>query len=261
MAVEPGEQGQFAPIRLENRSASIALEIGALRIDHYRLTVAHGSGDNPLDYGSDRKAFGVVRYQDGIHARHQTRGALDHLIGQAGVDRRCIFLVDANDLLVMRHDAQFHRGGAPRDDREARAIDAALGQHSAQLRARFVLACDAEESHARAQRRHIACGIRRAAWNAERADLAHDGHRRLGRDAIHVARPIAVQHQIAGDQHTPAGKCGDSPGDGGVWPHAGDGSRKAGDRRQKSEVRIPPSVFCILISAFALRSVHCRPDL
>ena len=52
----------------------------------------------------------------------------------------------------------------------------------------------------RAKRRTVARHVGGTAGTFLDAAHAHDGHRRLGRDAGHFAEPVAVEHHVADDE-------------------------------------------------------------
>ena len=81
----------------------------------------------------------------------------------------------------------------------------ALGREQAlERRAGLVVADHRQQRRLRAQRRRVARDVGGAAGALLGArDLDHR-HRRLGRDALDVAEPVAVEHHVADDQHARA---------------------------------------------------------
>ena len=69
---------------------------------------------------------------------------------------------------------------------------------------RLVVADDAEQRHPRAQRRGVARDVGGAAGTLLAARDLDDRHRRLGRNALDVAEPVAIEHHVADDQHARA---------------------------------------------------------
>ena len=68
-------------------------------------------------------------------------------------------------------------------------------------RAGLVGAGHRQERELRAQRRGVARDVGRPAGALFAARDLDDGHRRLRRDALDVAEPVAVEHDVADDEH------------------------------------------------------------
>ena len=78
--------------------------------------------------------------------------------------------------------------------------DAGFAQQGFEPVAGLVVAHDAQEAGARAQRADVVGDVGGGADALFLARDPHHRHRRLGRDAVHRAMPVAVQHGVADDQ-------------------------------------------------------------
>jgi hypothetical protein len=66
---------------------------------------------------------------------------------------------------------------------------------------RLVLANHGKQRHLRAQRGDVACDVGGPARTLLGAPDVHHRHRRLGRNARHFAKPVAIQHHVADDEN------------------------------------------------------------
>ena len=80
-------------------------------------------------------------------------------------------------------------------------LDAGLGGQAPHAVAGLVLAQHAHQRDMAAQRGDVACHVGRAAQAVLAARDAHHRHRRLGGYTLHLAEPVAVQHDIAHHEH------------------------------------------------------------
>ena len=152
----------------------------------------------------------------GVVPRERLAGARVLVVGDVMLDR--YWFGDVNRIspeapvpvvLVKRTDER--PGGAANVARNITALDGAatllavVGNDEAATSLERLLR---EERGLSLERRDVARDVRRAA----RAFLAslhvHHRHRRLGRDAAHVAEPVAVEHHVARDQHARAREVG-----------------------------------------------------
>ena len=69
---------------------------------------------------------------------------------------------------------------------------------------RLVVADDADQCHLRPQRRGVAGDVGGSAGTLFAARDLDDRDRRLGRNAIDVAEPVAIEHRVADDQNARA---------------------------------------------------------
>ncbi len=143
-------------------------------------------------------ALAVVGEDDHV-ATLQQRLEVVQLVGEHFAAGR-VLEIDAHQLLLAGDHPQLDRGGHRVVPVQHRVH--ALGRSErCDTLARFVAAHHRQQRHARTQRGRVAGHIRRAARTFLGARNAHDRHRRLGRDAIDVAEPIAIEHHVADDEN------------------------------------------------------------
>ena len=118
---------------------------------------------------------------------------------------RLVLEVDADELLRAADDAQLDDGVQLRVFAQDRGHAFALEQ-LAQPACGLVGADDGEERGARRQRLHVERDVGGAAQALFLAVDADHRHRRLGRDALDGAEPVAVEHRVAHDEHARLGQ-------------------------------------------------------
>jgi len=157
-----------------------------------------------LDHRTDQRvgahSFAVVRedgdvgHVDRVHRREDARTL------ELRRPRRRVLVVDAHDLLPLADDAQLLRRVPIRRTHDAAAVHLAqLGEAAEELRARLVLPAETDEVHVHVERGEVRRHVRRAARHRTLGAGAHHGHGRLGRDPVHLAVQVAVEHQVADD--------------------------------------------------------------
>ena len=129
----------------------------------------------------------------------------EQLAGQLCIQAVARFAVNADDLLLVRHDARLDAGMPRGIFHEAGAADILPGQKFLQFPAGIVIANRAEKFRGHIKRSQIARDIGRAAGHEALALEIHDRHRRFRRNARHAAPDELVQHHVADDEH--AGFC------------------------------------------------------
>src|SRR5690606_31142827 len=82
-----------------------------------------------------------------------------------------------------------------------------LAQQTADRCSGVVIAYDTGQGYVCAQSSSITSNVSGATQAVFAARDMHDRHRRLGRNSMDVAKPIAIEHDIANDQDARAGNC------------------------------------------------------
>ena len=118
-----------------------------------------------------------------------------------------IFKVHPHQLLRAADDAQLDDGPQRRIALQ-QADHTLLCQQPLKAMRRLIVTDDSEQRDLGAQRLDIQCHIGSAAQPVFLALHMDDGHRCLGRDAVHIAKPVAVQHRVADHQHTASSHTG-----------------------------------------------------
>jgi len=114
--------------------------------------------------------------------------------------------VDAQELLRAADDAQLHDRRQPRVALEER-LDAALGEHRLEATAVLVVADRGEQARVRTERLDVPGDVGGAAESflvLVGVD-ADDRDRRLGRDPLDGAEPVAIEHRVADDEDARGG--------------------------------------------------------
>ena len=136
--------------------------------------------------------------------RGQQLFELGRLRGQHFVFGR-VFKIQAQQLLLAADHAQLDRGLELRVAAEA-GRDARAGHQGFELVAGFVVADHTEQRGPRAHGHDVVSHIGRAAHAFFLARDTHHRHRGFGRDTVHRAVPVAVQHGVANHQHAGLGE-------------------------------------------------------
>ena len=118
---------------------------------------------------------------------------------------RLAFEVDARHLLLAGHQSQLYGGGQLRIGLQVGA-DAAGGDQGSQRKPGLVGADHADQPGLRAQVGHVARHVGRTAGAFLGAQHLDHRHRRLGRDAVGVAEPVAVEHHVADNEDAGGGE-------------------------------------------------------
>ena len=115
--------------------------------------------------------------------------------------------VDAQQLLRAADDAQLDDRRQPRVALE-QGLDAALAEQGFEPVSVLVVADGGDQARVGAERLDVPGHVGGAAEPLlllARMD-ANDGHRRLGRDAVDGAEPVAVEHGVADDEDAGGGE-------------------------------------------------------
>ena len=150
-------------------------------------------------------------------------------------------------------EARLHRGRAGGIGEQS-VIDPARGCSQPVQDARLhVLADQADQHGIPAEFRDVAGEVAGAAQHVHRfAPLMEHRDRRLGRDPADLAIDIAVEHDVADDQHPPAGKVGQASACGAL----AHGTTTAGAARSGSRtpsITTPPATNSTMIAAMPIR--------
>ena len=197
----PHHFAHFGAVGRDDGGAMVARIVVALGIDQDGLA----GGAREFDHFRDMRepALAVVGQHQHVAVGEQRLeiGQLvrQHFVAGQGLE------IDAQQLLLPADHAQLDRGGNARI--LVQAGDDMLGfDQLAQARAGLVVADHRQQRRPRAQRRRIARDVGRAAGTLLGAlDLDHR-HRRLGRDAAHLAEPVAIEHHVADHQQPRLGQ-------------------------------------------------------
>ena len=132
-----------------------------------------------------------------------TRTQSEELRRNRGFDRTCDLAIRAHHLLLLGHDARFHRGRPARNRHQTR-VDAALPRRLSQTHARKVVPHHADQGHAPAERLHVERDVRGAPEAFGLLSHPHHRHRRFGRNARYLTEHKHVQHRVAHHRHAAA---------------------------------------------------------
>src|ERR1700681_2058851 len=83
-----------------------------------------------------------------------------------------------------------------------------LSEQPLQRASRLVVANDADQGCLGAKRGDVARNIRRPARTFFAARNSNHRYRRLGRNALDIAKPVAVEHHVADHEHSRGRDCG-----------------------------------------------------
>ena len=203
-------------------------EVGPLGIDHHHQPGPARQADRLRQHGIGQHSLGIVRNHHGIGALHGGGESGQHLPLDLRPHRRGDFLVQPQQLVRPAHEAGFQCGGPVRGAHQM-ALDAVRAvQDPADFLARVIRPGQADQHSLGAERGHVLRHIARAPRHATAPFGPQHGDRRLGRDPVHLAHDVAIQHDIAEHQHGAPGETRKirrkgAVGDGGGW-HAGSGS-------------------------------------
>ncbi|CEG07356.1 hypothetical protein BN961_00745 [Afipia felis] len=195
--------GEFLAVRRQDRGAVINREIQVLRIDDGALAHLARGVDGLADHAMGEHALGVIGQQHDVRARQRFLDRGDQL--RLGLGRRGLrhFPVRTQHMrgVMLGDEAHLARGRPRRINDEMRLNGGILRQFAFQGRARGILADQADENAATAERCDVARDVTRAT-DIEFAALGRDHRRRrFGRHARDFAIDELVQHQIADAQN------------------------------------------------------------
>src|SRR5262249_2369630 len=188
-------------IRRDHIDLAIVSEISDLRVEADHFGPRSRRSDHRAQHARRQQSLVVIGDYHGVGARYGLVEGGDYPVFDAARDRRTIFAVGPNYLLVLASavcdDARLARGRAEgvRDDAVNPGVtfSEAVAQH---LR-RFVSPDDADRDRARAEFHQVRNDVARP---AQMPGLAFDlDHRRrsFGRDAARLSPNEFVEHQIA----------------------------------------------------------------
>ena len=150
-------------------------------------------------------AFVVVRQNHGIEIGQQAAVLFVDLVQAARVGP--VLEVEPYQLLLPRQDAQFQNGGHIGAAHQV-AANAFLSHQFIQRVGGFVVAYHGKQRGVPAQCGDIARHVRRSARAVVDAVDFGNRHGGFGGNARHVAKPVAVEHDIAHHQDFALGKAG-----------------------------------------------------
>jgi len=189
---------QLRAVRRDDRRTAIARIVVALRIDQHALLRAARELDHLPDVR--HAALAVIGEQDQVALRQ--RGAILRELRGEHLARGGALEIKPHELLLAADDAQLF-GRADRAVAVEVGLDAALLEQACELASGLVVADHRGRARARAKRGAVVRDVRRAAEPQVFLGLVdqHHRHRRLRRDARHVAVPVAIEHHVAHHQH------------------------------------------------------------
>lgn len=201
-----GRFREFLAIGREQRGTAIDRPVQALGIDHHGLAELARGVDGVADHARGQHALGVVGQQHDVGARDLRQDRVDQFGFDVIGSRRRLLPIRAQHVRgkMLGDEAGFSRG-RPRRIAHQHALDTGLlTQRRCQPPARIVLADEADEDAACAERRDIARDVAGAA-DVNLAALGRDDRRRrFRRDPRHLAIDELVQHDVADAKHRAA---------------------------------------------------------
>jgi hypothetical protein len=187
---------EFGEVGGDQGRPAVDREIPALGIHQHRDTGLAGGLDQHM--WSAQGALAVIR-EDHRRRTRKLRAVQGQQVARLQA-RKSVLEVEPDQLLVAADDPQLGNGGRP-DLTMKPATDAGVLEQMRQLLAGVIGAGHPDQARSRAQGREIERDVARTTRTL--LDLAHmdHGHRSLGGDAIRRAMPIAVEHQVPGNQY------------------------------------------------------------
>ena len=184
--------------------AAITRKIGALGVhEHRNAKLASRLNQHLADFGRKR-SFRVVREHQGMATGELGKHALDQAVIVALGSWIVPLAVKAQHLLLAAQDARLHGRGKAFADDELRS-DSIVPQARVQQLLVLVPAGKADDPCLRAQEGqihgHVGCAARPSTFVGH----SNHRHRRLRRDAPHLAPDVPVEHYVAGHQQALAG--------------------------------------------------------
>ena len=198
---------EFLAVGLEQRRAAIDGKIRAFGVDDHGLAELARRVDHVADHARRQHALGVVGEQHHADIRQTRQHRIDQLLLDLGGGGRRQFPISPQHVSGEMFGNEAHlAGGRPAGIANQHAFDSAFPlECRLEPRARLVLADQANEDAACAERSDVA---RHVAGAADIGFAALNGnHRRgrLGRDPRYFAIDELVEHEIADAQHGLAG--------------------------------------------------------
>ena len=185
--------------------AEVAVVIGAFGVDEDGARLRFRQANYVGEKSGGEKTFGVVGNDNSV--------APGQFGGDPGCDLVCertgqgigFFLVDADHLLMLRHDACLGGGGARRVfDQEC--FDRGVVEYPAELGGIRVGAYDSGDGHGCTQSGKVGGGIGRAPRADAAALFSDDGDGSFRGETFAFPPPIAVEDNVAQDQETGGGE-------------------------------------------------------
>ena len=164
-----------------------------------------------------------------------------------------------------RQDPGLRRGDAARHDRDAVHADSGGAEQLADAVAGRVVAGPTRDVGVDAEPREVERDVAGATDGRRLAAEAHDRDRSLGRDAGDLADQVAVEHEVADDEHA---RAGEAAADAGVHevrpvkhraPLPPSRTRRGGRARDRGRGALPGSEACPCSGCRARRRRHRRP--
>ena len=196
----PGSNRKLTQVGTDGGRAGVLAEVRRLRINEHRDVVRSSRADNRLAERGSQHTLGVVREDDGGHLRCQFDDAFEQMLlfdrgaGIAALD------IQPQKLLHTADDPGLRDGGVRAGD-YAECVDVGTFEDSRKLSALGILSPEACEEGLAAEAREIHGNVGRAACALVSLRVAQYGNGSLGRDPVYLADDVAVQHQVADDEH------------------------------------------------------------
>ena len=199
---------KFLAIGRQQRRAAIDREIGALGIDDHALAELSRGVDDVADHARRQHALGIVGQQHDIGARRAAAGSRRSASARSSAEAGTASSQSARSMWVEKcsETKRTFRVVGRAGSETSTALDQAFPrQLGLQLRARLVLADQADEDAARAERGDVARDIAGAADIGLAALDRDDRRRRFRRNPRHLAIDEFVEHEVADAEHGLAG--------------------------------------------------------
>ena len=175
--------------------------VAAFGVDQHRLAGSTGFGEHLGDFG--QHAFAVVRKNHGVVIGQQFAVAAQHVFQAACAG--ALLEIQTDQLLLAGKHAQLQGGfkaGAALEMRRHTVV----AHQAFQRIGGIVFAANRQQRGLTAERGNIAGNVGGAAGTVFGFGDSRHRHRRFGRNARHVAKPVAVEHHVAHHQHAGGGK-------------------------------------------------------
>ncbi len=200
---------RLGAVRLHERGAAVVGEVGALRIDDPGERRARVGLRERREQVRPDHALGVVRHHHHVAACAPAQHEVAYPARPRPVEHARRLVVEAHHLLLVRDDARLLRRARLVRDDDALGAGAERAQRGGERPPRRVVAHDPARRRPAPERRDVAHHVPRAARALVLPGHVHDGHRRLGRDALDLPPHEAIEHQVAHHQHAHPGEAPD----------------------------------------------------
>jgi hypothetical protein len=196
---------ELAPIRFENRGATVEKEISILWVnDDWNVLAARGLHCG-LDDLRNEYALVVIFQHERVGFSDGIANGEQHSVNVVALEIRVILLIDAHHLLRSSDDARFRRRRAI--DRHERAKTRAhRAEHRANLSAAEIITDRRDEIAGRPDSANVLRNVPRAAECVSAIVNVDNGDGRFRRDPLDLAAQIDVEHCIADDSNPPRGR-------------------------------------------------------